>query len=95
MAKHYVSALILFGYLSVCVRNQHQWAPVNAIAQVLANAFPTGSQRSCINDEKVIHFLGSVIDRLSEYLIHYDVQLGASYEVSAQAGQKLNEVVKI
>ena len=33
-----------------------------------------------------------VIDRIGEYLSSYNVQLGASYEVSAAAGKKLKEV---
>jgi len=37
--------------------------------------------------------LGSVIDSISKYLTHYNVQLGASYKVSAQAGEKLDQVV--
>ncbi len=33
--------------------------------------------------------LGRVIERISGYLVHHNVQLGASYKVSAEAGQKL------
>ncbi len=33
--------------------------------------------------------LGKVIERISGYLVHHNVQLGASYKVSAEAGQKL------
>ena len=33
-----------------------------------------------------------VVERIGEYLSSYNVQLGASYEVSAMAGQKLKEV---
>ena len=33
--------------------------------------------------------LGNVIERISEYLTHHNVQLGASYAVSEEAGRKL------
>lgn len=33
--------------------------------------------------------LGKVIERISGYLVHHNVQLGASYKVSAEAGKKL------
>ncbi len=33
--------------------------------------------------------LGKVIERISGYFVHHNVQLGASYKVSAEAGQKL------
>lgn len=33
--------------------------------------------------------LGKVIERITGYLVHHNVQLGASYKVSAEAGQKL------
>ncbi|APG60684.1 cysteine desulfurase-like protein [Christiangramia salexigens] len=33
--------------------------------------------------------LGKVIERISGYLVHHNVQLGASYAVSAEAGRKL------
>jgi selenocysteine lyase/cysteine desulfurase len=33
-----------------------------------------------------------VVDRISEYLTSYNVQLGASYEISATAGKKLQSV---
>ncbi len=33
--------------------------------------------------------LGKVVERISEYLVDYNVQLGASYQVSAEAGEKL------
>lgn len=33
--------------------------------------------------------LGKVIQRISGYLVHHNVQLGASYKVSAEAGEKL------
>ncbi|RPH34456.1 MAG: cysteine desulfurase-like protein [Bacteroidales bacterium] len=36
--------------------------------------------------------LGTVIDRIREYFLNYNVQLGASYEVSANAGKKLSDV---
>ncbi len=36
--------------------------------------------------------LKSVMERIKEYLSNYNVQLGASYEVSAKAGTVLNEV---
>ena len=36
----------------------------------------------------------SVIDRISEYLIHYDVQLGASYQTSQLASEKLAQSKK-
>ena len=35
-----------------------------------------------------------VVERIGEYLSSYNVQLGASYEVSAMAGQKLQEVTR-
>ena len=35
--------------------------------------------------------LGKVMNRITEYLTSYDVQLGASYEVSANAGKVLEE----
>jgi len=34
--------------------------------------------------------LGKVAERISGYLLHHNVQLGASYKVSQEAGQKLN-----
>ncbi|MUP44979.1 cysteine desulfurase-like protein [Gramella sp. BOM4] len=34
--------------------------------------------------------LGNVIDRISAYMVHYNVQLGASYKVSAEAGEKIS-----
>jgi len=37
----------------------------------------------------------TVIDRISEYLSSYNVQLGASYEVSAQATQELDQVMQL
>ena len=37
--------------------------------------------------------LGGVMDKIVEYLTHYDVQLGASYEVSVKAGALLSDVV--
>lgn len=33
--------------------------------------------------------LGKVVERISGYLVHHNVQLGASYQVSAEAGKKL------
>lgn len=33
--------------------------------------------------------LGKVIQRITGYLVHHNVQLGASYKISAEAGQKL------
>ena len=33
--------------------------------------------------------LGKVIERISGYLVHHNVQLGASYKISAEAGEKL------
>ncbi|MGA8852804.1 MAG: cysteine desulfurase-like protein [Christiangramia sp.] len=33
--------------------------------------------------------LGKVVERISGYLVHHNVQLGASYKVSAEAGKKL------
>lgn len=36
--------------------------------------------------------LESVLDRIQEYLVNDNVQLGASYEVSARAGEKLKDV---
>ena len=36
--------------------------------------------------------LGLVINRITDFLTHYDVQLGASYEVSAAAGIVLDQV---
>ena len=36
---------------------------------------------------------GTVIKRIGEYLSHYNVQLGASYEVSAQATENLDKVM--
>ncbi|TBW27082.1 cysteine desulfurase-like protein [Gramella sp. KN1008] len=33
--------------------------------------------------------LGKVIERISGYLVHHNVQLGASYKVSVEAGEKL------
>lgn len=33
--------------------------------------------------------LGNVIERISGYLVHHNVQLGASYKVSVEAGKKL------
>ncbi|MDX1544745.1 MAG: aminotransferase class V-fold PLP-dependent enzyme, partial [Christiangramia sp.] len=33
--------------------------------------------------------LGKVIERISGYLVHHNVQLGASYKVSREAGEKL------
>ncbi|MCP9199142.1 cysteine desulfurase-like protein [Gramella sp. GC03-9] len=33
--------------------------------------------------------LGNVIDRISAYMVHYNVQLGASYKISAEAGEKI------
>ncbi|MBT8296601.1 MAG: cysteine desulfurase-like protein [Gramella sp.] len=33
--------------------------------------------------------LGKVVERISGYLVHHNVQLGASYKVSAEAGEKL------
>lgn len=33
--------------------------------------------------------LGKVIDRITGYLVHHNVQLGASYKISAEAGKKL------
>jgi cysteine desulfurase family protein (TIGR01976 family) len=38
--------------------------------------------------------LQSVIDRIGEYLLTSDVQLGASYEVSQLAGERVNEAAK-
>jgi cysteine desulfurase family protein (TIGR01976 family) len=38
--------------------------------------------------------LGSVINRISDYLTNYNVQLGASYEVSETAGALLESVTK-
>jgi cysteine desulfurase family protein (TIGR01976 family) len=38
--------------------------------------------------------VGPVLDRLQEYLIHHNVQLGASYANSAKAGKTLEEVVE-
>ncbi|MFT5166801.1 MAG: cysteine desulfurase family protein (TIGR01976 family) [Saprospiraceae bacterium] len=35
--------------------------------------------------------LGTVMNRITDYLTNYDVQLGASYEVSANAGKVLND----
>ena len=35
--------------------------------------------------------LGKVMTRITDYLTNYDVQLGASYEVSANAGKVLND----
>lgn len=34
--------------------------------------------------------LGKVVERISGYLVHHNVQLGASYKVSQEAGEKLN-----
>ncbi|HSM62301.1 MAG TPA: aminotransferase class V-fold PLP-dependent enzyme, partial [Gillisia sp.] len=34
--------------------------------------------------------LGSSIDYISEYFLNYNVQLGASYEISANAGKALS-----
>lgn len=36
--------------------------------------------------------LGSVVDEISEYLVNSNVQLGATYKLSALAGDKLNKV---
>ncbi|TRO67503.1 cysteine desulfurase-like protein [Christiangramia sabulilitoris] len=36
--------------------------------------------------------LGKVIDRISEYMLNYNVQLGASNKISAEAGEKLKQV---
>lgn len=38
--------------------------------------------------------LGKVIERISGYLVYHNVQLGASYKVSAEAGEKLNYATK-
>lgn len=38
--------------------------------------------------------LGSVVNRITEYFKHYNVQLGASYTHSAQAGNELNKVTE-
>ncbi len=38
--------------------------------------------------------LGLVIKNITEYLTHHDVQLGASYEISARAGKKLQTVTQ-
>lgn len=38
--------------------------------------------------------LGSVIDRINEYYLNYNVQLGASYEVSANAGLLLSKSIE-
>ena len=38
--------------------------------------------------------LGTVIIRINEYFLNYNVQLGASYEISALAGQKLSQVTE-
>lgn len=38
--------------------------------------------------------LGTVIDRIAEYYLNYNVQLGANYEVSANAGEKLAQVTE-
>lgn len=35
--------------------------------------------------------LNSVVKRINDYFLNYNVQLGASYEVSAKAGEKLDE----
>jgi len=39
--------------------------------------------------------LQAVIDRISDYLINFDVQLGASYKVSAQAQELLDQSVSV
>jgi selenocysteine lyase/cysteine desulfurase len=38
--------------------------------------------------------LGKVIERISGYLTHHNVQLGASYKVSREAGEKLAYATK-
>lgn len=38
--------------------------------------------------------LGSVVDEISEYLVNSNVQLGATYKISALAGDKLNKVTR-
>lgn len=38
--------------------------------------------------------LGSAVDEISEYLINSNVQLGATYKISALAGDKLNKVTQ-
>jgi len=38
--------------------------------------------------------LESVVNKISNYMVNYNVQLGASYEVSAAAGEKLDYAVK-
>lgn len=38
--------------------------------------------------------LKPVVDKISEYLLHYDVQHGASYEVSVKAGEKVNDAIR-
>ena len=38
--------------------------------------------------------LGSAVDEISEYLINSNVQLGATYKISALAGDKLNKVTR-
>ncbi|MFD1094665.1 cysteine desulfurase-like protein [Salegentibacter chungangensis] len=38
--------------------------------------------------------LGKVIERISGYLVHHNVQLGASYKVSEEAGEKLSYATK-
>lgn len=38
--------------------------------------------------------LKPVVDKISEYLLNYDVQHGASYEVSVKAGEKVNHAIQ-
>ncbi len=38
--------------------------------------------------------LGTIVDRINEYFLNHNVQLGASYEVSAKAGEKLAQVME-
>ncbi|SDR88061.1 cysteine desulfurase-like protein [Christiangramia echinicola] len=37
--------------------------------------------------------LGKVVERISDYLVNHNVQLGASYKVSAEAGKKLKSAI--
>lgn len=55
------------------------------------NQFPALSRKFTFMDNAGgSQTLGSVMHRITDYLTNYDVQLGASYEVSAKAGKVLD-----
>jgi cysteine desulfurase family protein (TIGR01976 family) len=61
----------------------------------IRNQFPALKNRFIFMDNAGgSQVLGSVVDRIKEYFLNYNVQLGASYEVSANAGVKLSESIE-